>query len=159
MVDLPRPPAPRRRGRDISHHAAPAWQATTTPVRGGFRDEEVVGAAGATAVHLGRRDALFRTRRAPGALGRVLPELVHRYPTFRFDIARGRVAGAERDLARRIAEQVDALAAGSGAEVVLCPLGVGRHVDHVLVRSVGPELGRRIVYYADFPRSPPRSAS
>ena len=114
-------------------------------------DEEVVGAAGAAAVHLGRRDALFRTRRAPAALGRVLPELVHRYPTFRFDIARGRVAGAERDLARRIAEQVDALAAGSGAEVVLCPLGVGRHVDHVLVRSVGPELGRRIVYYADFP--------
>jgi len=35
--------------------------------------------------------------------------------------------------------------------VVLCPLGVGRHVDHVLVRSVGPELGRRVVYYADFP--------
>jgi hypothetical protein len=115
-------------------------------------DVEVVEAAGgATAVHLGRRDALFRTRRAPAALGRVLPELVHRYPTFRFDIARGRVAGAERDLACRIAAQVDALAAGSGAEVVLCPLGVGRHVDHVLVRSVGPELGRRIVYYADFP--------
>ena len=76
-------------------------------------DVEVVEAAGgATAVHLGRRDALFRTRCAPAALGRVLPELVHRYPTFRFDIARGRVAGAERDLARRIAEQVDALAAG-----------------------------------------------
>ena len=35
--------------------------------------------------------------------------------------------------------------------MVLCPLGVGRHVDHVLVRSVGPELGRRVVYYADFP--------
>ena len=76
---------------------------------------------------------------------------MHRYPTFRFDIARGRVAGAERDLARRIAEQVDALAAGPGAEVVLCPLGVGRHVDHVLVRSVGPALGRRIVYCADSP--------
>jgi hypothetical protein len=144
MVDLPRPPAPRRRGRDISHHAAPAWQATT-PVRGGFRDEEVVGAACATAVHLGRRDALFRTRRPPGALGRVLPELVHRYPTFRFDIARGRVAGAERDLARRIAEQVDALAAGSDAEVVLCPLGVGRHVDHVLVRSAGAGSSDRLL--------------
>jgi len=114
-------------------------------------DVAVVAAAGADAVHLGRRDALFRTRRAPAALGRVLPELVHRYPTFRFDIARGRVAAAERDLATRIAEQVDALAARSGAEVVLCPLGVGQHVDHVLVRSVGPELGRRVVYYADFP--------
>jgi LmbE family N-acetylglucosaminyl deacetylase len=114
-------------------------------------DVEVVGATGAAAVHLGRHDALFRTRRAPAALGRVLPELVHRYPTFRYDIARGRVAAAERDLGRRIAEQVDVLAAESGAEVVFCPLGVGRHVDHVLVRSVGPELGRRIVYYADFP--------
>jgi LmbE family N-acetylglucosaminyl deacetylase len=110
-------------------------------------DVEVVDAAGARAVHLGRRDALFRTRRAPAALGRVLPELVHRYPTFRFDIARGRVAAAERDLGRRIAVEVDALA----AEVVFCPLGIGRHVDHVLVRSVGAELGRRIVYYADFP--------
>jgi LmbE family N-acetylglucosaminyl deacetylase len=114
-------------------------------------DVEVVTAAGADAVHLGRRDALFRTRRAPRALGRVLPELVHRYPTFRFDIARGRVAGAERDLAARIAEQVEAIVARSGAEVVFCPLGVGRHVDHVLVRSVGPELGERVVYYADFP--------
>jgi LmbE family N-acetylglucosaminyl deacetylase len=114
-------------------------------------DVEVVTAAGADAVHLGRRDALFRTRRAPRALGRVLPELVHRYPTFRFDIARGRVAAAERDLAARIAEQVEAIGARSGAEVVFCPLGVGRHVDHVLVRSVGPELGERVVYYADFP--------
>jgi LmbE family N-acetylglucosaminyl deacetylase len=114
-------------------------------------DVEVVTAAGADAVHLGRRDALFRTRRAPRALGRVLPELVHRYPTFRFDIARGRVAAAERDLAARIAEQVEAIVARSGAEVVFCPLGVGRHVDHVLVRSVGPELGEEVVYYADFP--------
>lgn len=114
-------------------------------------DVEVVAAAGAAAVHLGRRDALFRTRRMPRALGRVLPELVHRYPTFRFDIARGRVAAAERGLAARLAEQVTALARQSGAEVVFCPLGVGRHVDHVLVRSVGPELGARVVYYADFP--------
>jgi len=51
MVDLPRPSAPRRRGRDISHHAAPAWQATTTPVRGGFRDEEVIGADFPYALH------------------------------------------------------------------------------------------------------------
>jgi LmbE family N-acetylglucosaminyl deacetylase len=115
-------------------------------------DVEVVEAAGAHAVHLGRRDALFRTRRGvPGAVGRLLPELAHRYPTFRFDIARGRVAGGERDLAARIAEQVAALVAGTGAQVVFCPLGVGRHVDHVLVRAVGPELGGRVVYYADFP--------
>jgi LmbE family N-acetylglucosaminyl deacetylase len=115
-------------------------------------DVEVVKAAGAEPVHLGRRDALFRTRRwMPPALGRLVPELAHRYPTFRFDIARGRIAAAERDLAARIAEQVTALARQTWAEVVFCPLGVGRHVDHVLVRAVGPELGDRVVYYADFP--------
>jgi LmbE family N-acetylglucosaminyl deacetylase len=115
-------------------------------------DVEVVEAAGARAVHLGRRDALFRTRRGvPGVLGGLLPELTHRYPTFRFDIARGRVSGGDRDLPSRIAEQVEALLARTGAQVVFCPLGVGSHVDHVLVRSVGPELGGRVVYYADFP--------
>jgi LmbE family N-acetylglucosaminyl deacetylase len=114
-------------------------------------DVEVVSAAGAAAVHLGRPDALFRTRRAPAALGRVLPELLYRYPTFRFDIARGRVARAERTLAARIAAEVDALAEESRTEVVFCPLGVGRHVDHVLIREVGPRLGRRVVYYSDFP--------
>lgn len=114
-------------------------------------DVEVVTAAGAHAEHLGRRDALFRTRRGVPALLRKLPELAHRYPTFRFDIARGRVAAAERDLPGRIAEQITALIARTGAEVVFCPLGIGRHVDHVLVRSVGPELAATVVYYADFP--------
>ncbi|HZG91969.1 MAG TPA: PIG-L family deacetylase [Pseudonocardia sp.] len=118
-------------------------------------DVEVVRAAGAEPVHLGRRDALFRTRRGPaGVLRRVAavaPELTHRYPTFRFDIARGRVAAAEHDLAGRIVDQVAELVAGTRAQVVFCPLGVGRHVDHLLVRAVGPLLGDRVVYYADFP--------
>jgi LmbE family N-acetylglucosaminyl deacetylase len=115
-------------------------------------DVEVVTAAGASAVHLGRRDALFRTRRGvPPAVGRLVPELVHRYPTVRFALARGRVAAAERELPARIAEQVAGLIVRTRAEVVFCPLGVGRHVDHVVVRSVGLEVAQRVVFYADFP--------
>jgi len=61
------------------------------------RDEDraVVESLGARPEHLGLTDALFRRRELPTALApvaRLVPELAHRYPTFRFDIARGRVS-------------------------------------------------------------------
>lgn len=113
-------------------------------------DVAVLDGLGVRHVHLGHPDALFRRRRDPSGLlrraGRVLPELDHRYPTFRFDIDLGRVSRGDRPLAERLVEQVGALA---GDAVVFAPLGVGRHVDHLLARSVGERLGA--VLYADFP--------
>ena len=76
----------------------------------------------------------------------MLPELDHRYPTFRFDIALGRVSRGDRELRETITAQVADLARGA---VVFAPLGVGRHVDHLLARAVGEHLGA--VLYADFP--------
>lgn len=118
-------------------------------------DTEVITAAGARPIHLGQCDALFRTRQGPSGLLRwvsaAVPELVHRYPTYWFDIARGRVAKAERNLAEELAEEIEELSARIGAEIVFCPLGVGRHVDHMLVRAVGPLLRSRVVYYSDLP--------
>jgi LmbE family N-acetylglucosaminyl deacetylase len=101
-------------------------------------------------VHLGHPDALFRRRRDPSGLlrraGRVLPELDHRYPTFRFDIALGRVSRGDQELRAQLVAEVTDLARGA---VVFAPLGVGRHVDHLLARSVGEHLGA--VLYGDFP--------
>jgi len=113
-------------------------------------DVEVLDDLGVGHVHLGHPDALFRRRRDPSGLlrraGRLLPELDHRYPTFRFDIARGRVSGGDGELRDTVTAQVAELA--RGAEV-FAPLGVGRHVDHLLARAVGEHLGA--VLYADFP--------
>lgn len=36
-------------------------------------------------------------------------------------------------------------------DIVLCPLALGGHVDHVLVRRAVENLGRPLQYYADFP--------
>ena len=36
-------------------------------------------------------------------------------------------------------------------DLVLAPLGVGGHVDHVLVRNAAERSGARVVYYSDFP--------
>jgi hypothetical protein len=90
-------------------------------------------------VHLGEVDALFRRRDVPAALvraGRAVPELVHRNPTYRFDIALGRVSGGDRGL-------VDAVTPRA--------VGVGRHVDHLLTRRIGEALGLRVIHYSDFP--------
>lgn len=116
-------------------------------------DTRVVSSLGFAHEHLGLPDALFRLRRGASGPWRAVPELVHRYPTFRFDIAKGRVGRADRHLADRIADATDTLATSTGAGVVFFPLGVGRHVDHLITRAAGEHLDGRVVYYADFPYS------
>ena len=81
-------------------------------------DGEVLVGLGVTWRHLGVIDALFRARRVPAGLdglGRVVPELVHRYPTYRYDIAKGRVARADRALPRVLADELADLDAAGGA--------------------------------------------
>lgn len=113
-------------------------------------DGEVLSALGVAWRHHGVTDALFRSRRVPARLdrlGRWVPELVHRYPTYRYDIAKGRVAGADRALPRALADELSDV----DAAVVLAPIGVGAHVDHLITRRTAELLGRPLVLYSDFP--------
>ncbi|MFF0474875.1 PIG-L deacetylase family protein [Streptomyces sp. NPDC004284] len=105
--------------------------------------------------HVGLVDGLFRrlprARRGGGRLSRVLPELDHVYPTYRMHLSRGRVSAYDAETLRAVGETVDALLPGRSGGLVLAPLGVGGHADHVLVRTAAERSGRRIVYYSDFP--------
>jgi LmbE family N-acetylglucosaminyl deacetylase len=118
-------------------------------------DQEVLTGIGVDYLHLGLADALYRRRDVAGAvarpIGKLLPELVHRYPTYRFDIARGRVARGDRSLVAGIAAHVSDLLMLTDAKVVFCPMGVGRHVDHIITRTVGACYPDYAVYYSDFP--------
>jgi LmbE family N-acetylglucosaminyl deacetylase len=118
-------------------------------------DRAALAQLGADHVHLGLPDALFRRREVRPALvstlGRRIPELVHRYPTYRFDIAQGRVARADRRLVEVLRERVDSLIRDLDARLVFCPIGVGRHVDHLITRSLGETAKARVGYYSDFP--------
>jgi LmbE family N-acetylglucosaminyl deacetylase len=120
-------------------------------------DEQVCGDLGAAHEHLGYPDALFRRRAAGPPLARyasrVLPELGHRYPTYRFDVARGRIARGDHAVIDALTGAVAGLIDRTGARRVFCPLGVGRHVDHLIVRAVGERFAGCVVYYADFPYS------
>ena len=117
-------------------------------------DREVLAGLGVDGLHLGHTDALFRGRNVPepvGRLGRLLPELVHRYPTYRWDIARGRVARGDRRLVADLVVRVGALLAETGSPLLFCPVGVGRHVDHLVTRAIGPAYPDRVIYYSDHP--------
>jgi LmbE family N-acetylglucosaminyl deacetylase len=118
-------------------------------------DEEVLAGIGVNYVHLGVVDALYRRRdlriSATRPLGRLLPELVHRYPTYRFDIAKGRVARGDCSLIASITTHISDLLRRTSAQLIFCPMGVGRHVDHIITRTVGQYYPDRVVYYSDFP--------
>jgi LmbE family N-acetylglucosaminyl deacetylase len=118
-------------------------------------DRTVLDGLGAACVHLGMVDALFRRRevRAPVVrrLGAWCPELTHRYPTYRFDIARGRVSRGDAPLIERLVDEVAGLCDRTRAQLLFAPVGVGRHVDHLIARAAGERFPDRVVYYSDFP--------
>jgi LmbE family N-acetylglucosaminyl deacetylase len=117
-------------------------------------DAAVLSTLGIEPVHLGVPDAIFRRREVGPVLARlgdVVPEVVHRYPTFRLDIAKGLVSRGDRGLLDSLKAQVDALMARVNAQLVFAPIGVGRHVDHLLTRSLGERYAGRVVHYSDFP--------
>jgi LmbE family N-acetylglucosaminyl deacetylase len=106
-------------------------------------------------LHAGLTDALFRRKpeRAhgePWPLERLLPELTHLYPTYRLHISSGHVAPGDAETLERILGIVRVLSA-QGPGLLLAPLGIGGHVDHVLVRTAAELSGQRAVYYNDFP--------
>ncbi|MFP3580784.1 PIG-L family deacetylase [Arthrobacter sp. SIMBA_036] len=119
-------------------------------------DRAVLADMGIQSIHLGEVDALFRRRRKPPLLGssawdRLLPEFTHRYPSYRFDIAMGRIARGDMALIRELRNVVSALMSQTQAELLFCPAGVGNHVDHLITRGLGADHRDRLVMYSDFP--------
>ena len=120
-----------------------------------IEDQKALESSGVKWVHIGLTEALFRRRPRPrldtcSLRARLLPELVHVYPTYRLHVTAGRVAPADAHIMRDVCNIVQSLVA-SGPNILLAPLGVGGHVDHVLVRSAAECSGSPVVYYSDVP--------
>lgn len=118
-------------------------------------DKAVLEDMGVQSIHLGHVDALFRRRKplkpGSGAWDRLLPELSHSYPTYRFDIALGRISRTDRGLIHQLRSDIAELMALTRAELLFCPVGVGKHVDHLITRKAGEAHPENLVMYSDFP--------
>jgi len=114
------------------------WQTGTpqeTVVLRRSEDKNAARRVGATARHLGMVDALYRRTKTGTLL----------YTVDIFDPIHPREAGIVNKAARQIAENL------TQYDTLVCPLAIGGHVDHVIVRKAVEMLGRPLWYYADIP--------
>jgi LmbE family N-acetylglucosaminyl deacetylase len=117
------------------------------------QDRAALEPLGITCVHAGLTEARFRRR--PASLGRsplarLRPEFAHSYPTYRAHVTSGHVVAADAGTLREVREIIHRVA-GSDLNLVLAPLGVGGHVDHLLVRSAALGSGSPVAFYREFP--------
>ena len=117
-------------------------------------DRLALRSIGVTGVHLGLPDALFRRRedsRLPRIARDLVPELDCVYPTFRRHISGGRMSPHDRPLLDALEKRI--LLASGKRDLILAPLGLGGHVDHVITHELGARLSRHrsIGWYADQP--------
>ena len=121
------------------------WQAGEQPVAARRREDLLAcERVGASPTHFSLPDCIYR-RTADGApLVQTEQDLFQPLPP------------SELALAQSLAGEITAkLPQGA---VLVCPLGLGGHIDHRLVRRAAELTGRPLLFYADFPyalRQPP----
>lgn len=107
----------------------------------------------ATAViNLGFTEALWRTRKPKTSIiANLFPEMNHIYPTYRWHIISGKISPADTPLIEAITEKIRNILKNQQDYLVLCPLGIGNHVDHLVVKKAAENLAVPLIYWEDIP--------
>lgn len=127
-------------------------------------DQAVLDDMGVAWRHLGLTEGLFRRKSEPTPRGlqrlsaALLPECSHVYPTYRHHLTAGRISRQDSGVLRYIVQAVQSQTAAPEPTLLLAPLAVGGHVDHLLVRTAAELSERSVVYYSDFPYNRHESA-
>lgn len=104
-------------------------------------------------VHLGMTEALWRRKSSENVFSQLIPELSLIYPTYRWHVAKGNVVLADEKTMAQLKKKLEHIINGKRNVWIFCPLGVGNHVDHILVRDVCKNLHLPVIYWADYPYS------
>lgn len=115
-------------------------------------DARVMQDLGISVINLGFVDALWRQKANMNSfhkiLGKFIPELTVIYPTYRYHVEKGKIAKDDIGLMKEI---TSALAIVEDGAVVFSPLGIGGHVDHLLITKICKKLKQRVIFWSDFP--------
>lgn len=105
--------------------------------------------------HFGFKRAEFRQVNKPGflrrKLGVVFKDFLNLYPTKEMHLRSGVIAPQDLSLTFEIYEKLNKFLGQFEKCVVFCPLATGRHVDHVITRTVCSNLGLEILFYDGAP--------
>ena len=116
-------------------------------------DASVFKSINVKVINLSFSDALWRKKKHPGRLARFFPNIAGlsaTYPTYKFHAIKGKIAKADLDTIVEIKDELKDKVRDADS-VVFCPMGVGKHVDHVITRAVCDELFRDVIRWSDFP--------
>lgn len=118
-------------------------------------DLAVCGELKAKSVHLGMVDASFRKKNSESYgvkfIGSLVPELTHVYPIYRLHIVSGKISREDKAVLSEVEAKLRAFSEIKKGGFVFCPIGIGRHVDHIIVRDVCQKLFPRLICWEDFP--------
>jgi len=112
-------------------------------------DLRVLHSLGIEPIHLDFIDVGWRKKRKTNSFLGFIPELNHLYPT-RFHILNGRIQNEDKVMMKEISSMLKKNVNNSKS-VIFCPLGVGKQVDHIIVRNICQQNFSKVVYWEDYP--------
>ena len=118
-----------------------------------IEDDQIFKKIGVRKINLDFIDGMWRRKNnlSPlmSTLGKIIPELVHLYPTYRFHLNQRQIAPPDYQLIKTIYSSLEKIITPNS--LVFCPLSVGNHIDHLIVRQVCEKLPHPLFYWTDYP--------
>lgn len=108
----------------------------------------------AKVINLGYTDALWRRKKSNSILKiaeKFIPELGYSHPFFRLTIGKGVYTKGDFELENKISNELKRIIKNDG--VIFAPVGVGRHLDHLIARNAVTGNFTNTVYWQDYPYS------
>lgn len=120
-------------------------------------DRKVLNKLGVRIINLGFVEALYRKTKTENFflanLGKLIPEIISLYPTFRFHVLGGNISKKDKDLVFSIARKLKEVIADEKDTLVFCPLAYGSHVDHLIVKKAVKTSFKKVIFWEDLPYS------
>jgi len=114
-------------------------------------DKKACKMVNASYIHLGFTDATWRKKTNPNrmilALSNLLPETIHLYPYPNTTIIAKEDKILMKTIGKRLSEIID-----PGKEYkMFAPIGVGKHIDHIIIRDICLKTFKKPILWEDFP--------
>lgn len=118
-------------------------------------DKEIFENLGIRTAHLGFIDATWRKKENIStlrkSLGRLIPELGHRYPIHQINVISGKIVEEDLPLIDEIGNAISKIIGRKNNFQIFAPAAFGNHVDHTLARAVCEKYFPKVILWSDFP--------
>lgn len=117
-----------------------------------YEDKKTLSSIGCQIIHLGYNDALWRkkpTSKLLDAIGRVIPEVLHIYPTYRWHLRKGKISDYDQSLINDLSNQLKVIIPNNS--LIFCPIAIGNHIDHKITKIACQKMFNQIIFWTDFP--------